>query len=344
MKASSVAPWVSEMVESGHKTFYAYDGMTRMAYNPNARGYVPIEVSDKHMTIAGIQRCCAPIAENESASLHDMGDGVMLLEFHSKMNAMDEDIFKVMQTAVDKLHGDASGLVIGNEGPHFCAGANVLVMAIAAQARPWDEVESMVGARPADVHGAAYCAQTSGDGPFNYALGGGAEISMAADRIVAHAETYMGLVEVGLGIIPGWGGCKEMVRRRISPHMNATNVNPTPYLRQVFETVGFAKVAESAVQAQELGFLGDGDRIVMNKDFLLAEAKREVLKLGADGYTPPNVKGNVYAAGADVLASVQVEVYSLVEGGFISEHDGVVGRAAGLHPHRRRTERASLDG
>jgi 3-hydroxyacyl-CoA dehydrogenase len=160
-------------------------------------------------------------------------------------------------------------------------------------------------------------------------LGGGVESCLAADRIVAHAETYMGLVEVGVGIIPGWGGCKEMVRRRISPHMHATNVNPTPYLRQVFETIGFARVAESAVQARDLGFLAGGDRIVMNRDQQLAEAKRAVLDLLADGYRPPVTTGNVYAAGRDVLASVRIEVYSMQQGGYISEHDGVIASKLG---------------
>ena len=274
-----VAGWVREMVESGHTSFYSYDGMTRMVYNPASHGYVPIEVSDKNVTLAGIQRCCAPLAENDSASLHDMGDGVMLLEFHSKMNALDGDIFKIMQVAIDKLHGDAAGLVIGNEGPHFCAGANVLVMAIAAQSGQWGEVEEMIRSGQDTFMALRTAPKPVVAAPFNYALGGGVEISLAADRIVAHAEAYMGLVEVGLGIIPGWGGCKEMVRRRISPHMKATNVDPTPYLRQVFETIGFAKVAESAVQAREMGFLSDQDRIIMNKDHLLAEAKREVLIL-----------------------------------------------------------------
>ncbi len=325
----SVAPWVQEMVDSGHTSFYSYDGMTRMVYNPASHGYVPIEVSDKNVTLPGIQRCCAPLAENDSASLYDMGDDVLLLEFHSKMNALDADIFKIMQVAIEKLHGDAAGLVIGNEGPHFCAGANVLVMAIAAQAGQWGEVEEMIKHGQDTFMAMRTAPKPVVTAPFNYALGGGVEVSLAADRIVAHAEAYMGLVEVGLGVIPGWGGCKEMVRRHISPHMNATNVDSTPYLRQVFETVGFAKVAESAVQARELGFLSDQDRIILNKDHLLAEAKREVLTQNAAGYSAPGVKGNVYAAGRDVLASVQVEVYSLQSGGFISKHDGLVANKLG---------------
>jgi 3-hydroxyacyl-CoA dehydrogenase len=319
-----VAPWVQAMIDSGHDAFYTYHGGDKMVYSPLSHGYVPLEEGEKEITIAELKRCNETIAENDSASLLDMGDGVMLLEFHSKMNAFDGDIFAIMQKAIERLHGSATGLVIGNEGPAFCAGANILVMAIAAQSGQWSEIETMIKSGQDAFMALRTAPKPVVTAPFNYALGGGAEVCMASDRIVAHAETYMGLVEVGIGVIPGWGGTKEMVRRGISPHMHATNVNPTPYLRQVFETVGFAKVAESAAQARDLGFLAPSDRIVMNKRHLLAEAKQDVLAMVDAGYAPPTVTGNVYAAGRDVLASVRVEVYSLHAGGFISEHDAKV--------------------
>jgi 3-hydroxyacyl-CoA dehydrogenase len=165
--------------------------------------------------------------------------------------------------------------------------------------------------------------------PFNLALGGGLEVCLASDRIVASAESYMGLVEVGVGLVPAWGGCKEMVRRHVSPHMNATNVNPMPYLRKVFETVGFAKVSTSAMEARDLGFLGEEDRIILNREHLLAEAKREVLELAETGYQPPVTTGNVWAAGRDHFASVKIETYSMVQGGFISEHDALIAERLG---------------
>jgi 3-hydroxyacyl-CoA dehydrogenase len=152
---------------------------------------------------------------------------------------------------------------------------------------------------------------------------------MASDQVVAHAETYMGLVEVGVGIIPAWGGCKEMIRRNVNPHMLATNVNPIPYLRQVFETIGFAKVSLSATEARGLGYLGPNDRIVMNHRHLLTEAKREAIRLLADGYLPPSTEANVYAAGRDVLAGVRVEVDSLQQSGYISEHDATIANRLG---------------
>jgi len=162
--------------------------------------------------------------------------------------------------------------------------------------------------------------------PHGQTLGGGLELCLAADRIVAAAETYAGLVEVGVGLIPAGGGCKEMVRRVVSPPMTAEGAEVLPYLQQVFTTIGAAKVATSALEARELGFLADHDTIVMHPDHLLASAKREVLAL-ADGYQPPDPAGRVYAAGTRALAALELGVQTLEWGGQASEHDGVIGRA-----------------
>jgi 3-hydroxyacyl-CoA dehydrogenase len=328
-EGGSVAPWVHEMLAAGQERFYSYDGGTRMMWSPASKSRIPAAPDSSAIAIADLRHRNRPLAENESATLHDMGDGVMLLEFHSKLNVLDPQIFELMQKAVDRMHGSATGLVIGNEGSDFSAGANLLYFALLLQS--------------GDIEGGAAFMKLGQDtfmalrrapkpvvaAPFNRVLGGGVETCLTSDRIVAHAETYMGLVEVGVGIIPGWGGCKEMVRRHISPHMHATNVNPMPYLRQVFETIGFAKVGESAVQSRELGFLAPTDRIIMNRDLQLAEAKREVLTMADAGYRPPVTTGNVYAAGRDVLASVRIEVYSMQQGGFISEHDAKIASKLG---------------
>ena len=152
-------------------------------------------------------------------------------------------------------------------------------MLLAVQSNMWNELELMIKMGQDIFMGLRTAPKPVVAAPHQMALGGGCEICLAADRIVADAETYMGLVEVGIGVIPGWGGCKEMVRRRISPHMNATNVNPTPYLRQVFETVGFAKVSTSGEEARELGFLTENDLVVLNTEHRIAEAKHQVLTL-----------------------------------------------------------------
>ena len=318
-----VAPWVKEMVQSGKTSFYSYEGTTPLVYNSLTKQYTALPQSEAVLKVKEIKRRNRTIAENESASLVEMGDGVLLLEFHSKMNALDAGIFEIAQTAVAKLHGNATGLVIGNEGENFSVGANLFVMGTLAQAGQWQELEAALKAGQDTMMALRKAPKPVVATPFQRVLGGGVEISLAADRILAQAETYMGLVEFGVGIIPGWGGCKELVRRIVSPHMQATNVNPTPYLRQVFETIGFAKVSTSAAEARDLGFLAKEDRIIMNSDHLLAEAKRAVLHL-ADGYTPPVTTGNVYAAGRDVLASMKIEIYSLQSGGFISAHDAKI--------------------
>jgi len=320
----AVAPWVKEMVDSVHTTFYSHAGPAPMVYNPLSKGYVPLERSKLTVKLADVRFAQRTIAENESASLLSMGDDVLLLEFHSKMNALDAGIFEIMQKAIEKLHGPAAGLVIANEGENFSVGANLFVLGMLAQAGQWQELEQMLKQGQDAFMALRTAPKPVVAAPFQRVLGGGIEVSLAADRIVADAETYMGLVEVGVGIIPGWGGCKEMVRRNLSPHMHATNVNPTPYLRQIFETIGFAKVSTSAVEARELGFLLPSDQIVMNRDHQLGLAKQAVLQLVEQGYTLPTVKGNVYAAGRDVLASTRIEVYSMRAGGFISEHDAKI--------------------
>ena len=320
----AVAPWVKEMLEHGYTTFYSHAGPASMVYNPLSKGYVPIERSKLALNLDDIRFAQCTVAENESASLLRMDDGVLLLEFHSKMNALDAGIFEIMQKAIEKLHGTATGLVIANEGENFSVGANLFVLGMLAQAGQWQELAQMIKQGQDAFMALRTAPKPVVAAPFQRVLGGGVEVSLAADRIVADAETYMGLVEVGVGIVPGWGGCKEMVRRNLSPHMHATNVNPTPYLRQIFETIGFAKVSSSAVEARDLGFLLPTDQIVMNRDHQLGMAKQAVLHMVEQGYTPPTVKGNVYAAGRDVLASMRIEVYSMCAGGFISEHDAKI--------------------
>ncbi|MEZ4865903.1 MAG: 3-hydroxyacyl-CoA dehydrogenase/enoyl-CoA hydratase family protein [Caldilineaceae bacterium] len=320
----AVAPWVKEMLAAGHSSFYSFHGMMPLVYSPLDKEYVPLKRGDLVLSVNEIRRTCPTLAENEAASLLDMGDDILLLEFHSKMNILDPKNFEIMQVGVEKLHDRAAGMVIGNEGINFSAGANLLHFMVLAQSGQWQEWEQLIKAGQDLFMALRTAPKPVVAAPFQRALAGGVEVCLAADQIVAHAETYMGLVEFGVGIIPAWGGCKEMVRRNVSPHMYATNVIPTPYLRQVFETIGFAKVSTSAVEARELGFLTAQDQIVMNRDHQLALAKEAVLHMQENGYTPPSVKGTVYAAGRDVLASTRIEVYSLHAAGFISEHDAKI--------------------
>ncbi|MCL4862393.1 MAG: 3-hydroxyacyl-CoA dehydrogenase/enoyl-CoA hydratase family protein [Caldilineaceae bacterium] len=325
----AVAPWVEEMLRAGFASFYRDEGGIRQVYQPQTKQYAPLARGPLDLTIRDLRRSRPVVAENDSATLHDMGDGVLLLEFHSKMNALDTGIFELAQNAVERLHGDATGLVIGNEGQHFSVGANLFILGTLAQARQWQELEQVMKQGQDILMALRRAPKPVVAAPFQRVLGGGVEVCLAADRMAAHAESYMGLVEFGVGIVPGWGGCKEMVRRQVTPALFdgaaiRPTVNPTPFLRQVFETLGFAKVSTSALEARGLGFLLPEDRIVMNRDHLLAVAKQTVLHLGEAGYAAPVTTGNVYAAGRDMLASMKIEVYSLKEGGFISAHDAKV--------------------
>jgi 3-hydroxyacyl-CoA dehydrogenase len=179
--------------------------------------------------------------------------------------------------------------------------------------------------------------------PFGYTLGGGCEVTMAGARIVAHAESYVGLVEVGMGLIPAGGGCKEMLRRVVSPAMQTPNADVLAYLQRVFETVGTAKVATSALEAQQLGFFGPDTRFVMNRDHLLADAKQTVLDMVAEQYQPP-ARAKIYAAGERALAAMRVAIYSMLSGKYISEYDALVGeKLAGVLCGGRLTAPAWVD-
>ncbi len=328
----SVAAWVQEMLARGHGSFYKSeqegdrreDPLTPAPYNPRRGEYEPADESERVVSVAALKRGRGALAENDSASLLDMGDGVLLLEFHTKMNALDTDVSAIVNAAIERLHGDAAGLVIGNQGGNFSAGANLFLIGLLAQSGQADQLGAAIDSLQQMIQQMRLAPKPVVAAPYRLALGGGAEVSMGADRIVAHAELYMGQVEVGVGLIPAAGGCKELVRRHVNPHMQEQNVNPSPYLQQVFELIGFGKVSTSAEEARQMGFLGRLDRIVMNYDHLLAEAKEEVLRMADDGYRPPPVTGNIYAGGRDQLANLRVGVYLLREAGRISAHDAAI--------------------
>lgn len=313
----AVAPWVKEMVATGHPSFYQ-DGKF---YDLQSKGYVPIE-PDKNIVVLKNRPV---VKSNDSASLLDLGDGVACLEFHTKMNSLDEGIIEIATAALDELDKNFDGLVVGNQGEHFCAGANVMTVYLAADAQEWDKIDSMGSAMQNFGMAMRYSPKPVVTAPFGYTLGGGCEIAMAGSRICAHAETYAGQVEVGMGLVPAAGGCKELLRRIVSPAMQTPNAEPLPYLQRVFELIGMAKVATSAAEAKQMGFFGPDTRVVMNRDRLIAEAKRTVLDLAAEGYRPPLRGKNIYAAGERMLAVLRLAIYSMQQGGYISEYDALVG-------------------
>ncbi len=325
----TVADWVLEMLASGHSSFYKLEKQTgegaievrSQVYIPQRRSYEAADEIDLPVSVSALKGGSGAIAENDSASLLDMGDAVLLLEFHTKMNALDMQIAPIADAAIDRLHGNAAGLVIGNQGGNFSAGANLLFVGALAQGGQTDQLEAAINGLQQMIQQLRLAPKPVVAAPYQMTLGGGAEVAMGADRIVAHAELYIGQVEVGVGLIPAAGGCKELVRRLVNPHMDAQNANPAAHLQEVFELIALAKVSSSAAEARQMGFLGPRDRVVMNYDHLLAEAKAEALRMADDGYRPPEVTANIYAAGRDHLANLRVGIYMFREAGHISEHD-----------------------
>jgi 3-hydroxyacyl-CoA dehydrogenase len=311
----SVAPWVREMLDAGNASFYR-DGSV---YDPRSKSYVPIPRDPRQIALQD-----APvIRENKGASLRDLGDGVLCLEFHTKMNTLDGDIRAMLVESVEELErGDWTGLVIGNEGNDFCVGANLA----GGLADPEAAVKGMQDA----LMRVRYATKPVVAAPFGRTLGGGVEVAMAAARIVAASETYMGLVETGVGLIPGAGGCKEMIRRVVSPAMKRTpGADPLPFVQHVLQVVGAAKVSSSADEARSFGFLTAEDRVVMNRDHLLFEAKQEVLELAAAGYAGALQGDLCYAAGPDVRAALETGIHHLLQGGHVTDYDAAIsGRLA----------------
>ncbi len=316
-----VADWVKEMLANGHPSFYQYEnGRVVGYYDFKKKAYKPMPTNPNVIVLKDLKAQGKEIERNLSASLIDLGDGVLLLEFHTKANALDPDIFKMYETALKRLDTDFDGMVVGNQGEHFCAGANVFNIAMAGQQKMVDMLHEMVKEFQSLMMAVRYFPKPIVAAPFGMTLGGGAEVVMAASRVVASAETYMGLVETGVGLIPAGGGCKELLRRVVNPAMRTQGADPLPFLQRVFEQIAMAKVATSAEEARQMGFLTAADRIVMNPDFLIAEAKKEVLELVRQGYHPP-VPEKIYAGGRDMLAALRIAVWSLREGNYITDHE-----------------------
>lgn len=320
-----VTPWVKEMLAAGHTRFYKKDDGRLLYYDPARKGYVAAEVDPRIILLKDLKADeRRVIAENPSASLVDLGDGVLCLEFHSKMNSLDTDIFDMMARAREELEKDWVGLVIGNQGEHFCAGANLFLVGMAAQQGEWEQLEAIVKQGQEAILAFRYSPKPVVSAPFNMVLGGGAEVMMGASAICAAAESYIGQVEVGVGLIPAAGGCKELLRRVVSPVVRyAPNADPLPFLQKIFEMIALAKVAGSAEEARQWGFLTQADRVVMNRDHLLHEAKRMVLEMAESGHRPP-IRERVWAMGVNGLAALEIVVWGMKEAGWASAHDALI--------------------
>jgi 3-hydroxyacyl-CoA dehydrogenase len=276
---------------------------------------------------------------NSGASLVDLGDGVLALEFHAKMNALGGDQIQMIHAGVKEAGANFAALVVGNDAPNFSAGANLMLLLLEAQEGNWDEIDVMIRAFQASTQALRYADVPVIVAPAGLTLGGGCEIALHGDRVQAAAESYIGLVETGVGLIPGGGGTKEMLARAVDG-LPANPPDLLPFVQRVFETIGFAKVSTSAADARRLGFLGDADRITMNRERLMADAKAYALERVREGYQAPAPRTAIPVGGETVLAAIKLGVHLAWRAGRISDHDAVVGRAlanvlaGGALPHQ----------
>ncbi len=263
------------------------------------------------------------VRTNPGASLVDLGDGVLGVEFHSKMNAIGGDTIQMLQAGVKEAATNFRALVVGNEATHFSAGANLMLLLLEAQEGNWDEVDLMVRAFQQSTMSLKYAPVPVVVAPAGLAIGGGCEIVLHADRVQAAAESYIGLVEVGVGLIPAGGGTKEMLARAMEDV--PSSVDPLPYVQSVFETIGFAKVGTSAADAKRLGYLRDVDSITMNAERLLSDAKARAIERAGE-YVAPVPRSAIRVGGEGLLAALKLGVHLAWRAGRISDHDAVIGR------------------
>jgi 3-hydroxyacyl-CoA dehydrogenase len=279
------------------------------------------------------------VRKNSGASLVDLGDGVLALEFHAKMNALGGDQIQMIHAGVKEAAANFAALVVGNDAPNFSAGANLMLLLLEAQEGNWDEIDLMIRAFQASTQALRYADVPVIVAPAGLALGGGCEIALHGDRVQAAAESYIGLVETGVGLIPGGGGTKEMLARAVDG-LPGNHPDLLPFVQRAFETIGFATVSTSAADARRLGFLGDADRITMNRERLMADAKAYALERVREGYQAPAPRTAIPVGGETVLAAIKLGVHLAWRAGRISDHDAVVGRAlanvlaGGALPHQ----------
>ncbi len=328
MKAAGFAPagWVADMLKAGCETFYKYKGDSKVGvYDVAKQKYVTLPKTPGLIVLSELKKAKKVIRENPGASLYDIGDGVALVEFHTKMNALDNDIFAIVNEALDRAENEFDGVVIGNEGEHFSAGANIGLILMGAKSQQWDMLEQVVKSFQDLNMRVRFFPKPVVIAPAGLALGGGCEVTMHGSRVVAAAETYIGLVELGVGVIPAGGGTKELLRRIVNPSMRLPGVDIFPSLQRVFEQIGQAKVATSADEARQMSILGPADRIVMNREHLLTEAKREAMHMAAAGYHPPAPE-LIYAGGRESLAALRIGAWTFKEGKYITEYEGVIAK------------------
>ncbi len=329
-EGQSIPANVETLLAAGGKSFYKKENGQQFYFDFASAQYVALSEPAGTIILKSVKDKSGVIKKNPGASLLDIGDGVACLEFHSKMNAIGGDTLQMVKQSLQEVEKNFVGLVVGNQGPNFCVGANLMLMLMEAQEENWEELDTMVRVFQNSTMSLRYSAKPVVVAPFGLVFGGGCEMVLHADRVRAAAETYIGLVEVGVGIIPAGGGTKEMLLRALDAiPKGADDADPFPFIKRAFETIALAKVATSAEEARAFGFLAVDDNVSMNSDRLIADAKKEVLAIAGTGYVQPQPRTDILALGMPALATLKLGIHQMKRGGYISDHDALIGEKLG---------------
>lgn len=314
------AAWVTEMLAAGHSSFYRVSAAgVKEFYDPETKGYHPIKGVENFIILDNLRATGKVLWRNAGASVLDLGDGILNVEFHSKMNSLGQDVIQGLLKGIELAESGYRGLVVGNDGPNFSAGANLGLVYMQAVEQEFDELNLMIAQFQQAMMRMRYSSIPVVGAPHGLTLGGGCELNLHCDRVVAAAETYMGLVEFGVGLIPAGGGTKEMVLRTAAKYEEGEP--EYNLLRNTYMTISTAKVSTSAAEAFDLGYLRRGDEIVVNSARVIAEAKRAALELADAGYSQPVPKTNIKVHGRGALGMFKTGVFAMRAGNYISEHD-----------------------
>ena len=322
---------VQRVKSKGQGTFYIGTTGNRQYYDFNTDTYKPVPVPKGAISLAAARSSNKVIRDNESASLIDIGDGVACLEFHTKMNAIDEGIIEMLRYVAEEGQNQFRAVVLNNDAADFSAGANLMLVLMGAKAGQWKDIEAAINGLQQAHQLLKYSPIPIVAAPSGRALGGGCEIIMHANHVRAHAESYIGLVEVGVGLIPAGGGCKELLVRRgatLEEQMARKTGGPFTPSRQAFETIAFATVSTSAAEAQELRFLRKSDAVTVNRDLLLRDAKVDALRLAdarETGTWQPAQPPMLLLPGPGARLVLEQQLENLLLTGKVSQHDVVVG-------------------
>jgi len=325
MIGKPMPPSVTSLLASGKKTFYESAGGHTSYFDLASASYKPVEEPAGIIILKSLHEQSKVVEENSGASLIDLGDGVVCCEFHAKMNSIGGDIVAMLHAGLKRLHSDFDAMVIANQAVNFSVGANLMLLLVSAQEEEWDDIHMAVRQFQNVNMAIKYAPRPVVAAPQGMALGGGCEISLHAARVHAASELYMGLVETGVGLIPGGGGSKEMLIRANEHAAGGEDLDLFHAMKPVFEAIAMAKVGTSAEECRALGYLRPSDLVAMNRDRLVADAKETALAMVRAGYHPP-APARIRVLGEEFIAAAKLAIHQMLRGEYISEYDALVAR------------------